>query len=292
MESKTEVKLRVFILHWNRPEECLATIAVFQKQNVPLSICVIDNASRRETLDLLRSRLPAEVELLLLDQNRGWGGGHNVGLKRWLEVETSEFCIVSAHDSLPEPECFTMLLKAMRDDPKLGMVCPQYQTNEVGVFSPIRGPRIIMGTPGASGTVLHMDFIHGTLMLYRRDCLKQTGLFDERYFAYGDEYDLALRAGRYGWKVGLVWGSIVINPGSWVGQPVLTYLSTRGTMLLARDYGGRVAAAIRAVLVILNSIRFAFMPAKKRHFLCHPKARIAAVRDFYLGRFGAPPPMG
>ena len=291
MESKTEAKLRVFILHWNRPEECLATIAVFQKQNVPLSICVIDNASRPEPLDLLRSRLPAEVELLLLDRNRGWGGGHNVGLKRWLAAETSEFCIVSAHDSLPEPECFAMLLKAMRDDPKLGMLCPQYQTNEVGVFSPIRGPRIMMGTPGPAGTVLPMDFIHGTLMMYRRECLKQTGIFDERYFAYGDEYDLALRAGRYGWKVGLVWGSIVINPGSWTGRPVLTYLATRGTMLLAREYGGRMAAALRAVLVILNSIRFAFVPVKKRHYLCHPKAKIVAVRDFYLGRFGAPPPM-
>ena len=51
-------------------------------------------------------------------------------------------------------------------------------------------------------------------MLVRRQCLDEIGLFDQRYFAYGDEHDLGARAVRHGWKVVLVWGSIVTNPAT------------------------------------------------------------------------------
>jgi GT2 family glycosyltransferase len=59
-----------------------------------------------------------------------------------------------------------------------------------------------------------MDFIHGTLILFRRDWLKQTGLFDERYFAHGNEYNLVLRAHKEGWKVVILWGqrSSILKP--------------------------------------------------------------------------------
>ena len=126
----------------------------------------------------------------------------------------------------------------MRANSEFGMVCPQYENGELYVFSPIRGPRVLPCVSGKPGMVGKTDFIAGTLMLFRRNCLKQTGLFDERYFAYGDEFDLALRARENGWEVGVVWGAIVVNPGTSVTRPVVTYLCTRATLLLARDYGG------------------------------------------------------
>lgn len=283
--------ISVQILHWNRPEECSQTVRNFL-QELPASwIKVIDNNSSSANLKKLRELLPADVALIILPENLGWGGGHNAGLKRWLENETTDFCVVSAHDALPVEDCISKLIKKMQAHPELGMVCPSFPTGEVGVFSPIRGPRVIPCKLGEPDTVCYMDFIHGTLMLFRRECIKQTGLFDERYFAYGDEIDLDLRARKKGWKIGMIWGATVINPGTWVARPVVTYLCTRGTMLLALDHGGHLAAAIRAALIVLNSLKMAFMPTNQRHALCHPKARVAAVRDFYLNRFGAPPPL-
>jgi GT2 family glycosyltransferase len=289
MPSASNPSLRILILHWNRTEECERTIGLFIKEVPPSAITVIDNNSTPANIEKLKRLLPAGVALVALEKNLGWGGGLNVGLKHWLEKETGEFSAVSAHDALPEMGCLAKLVKAMRENPKLGMICPQYDTGEIGVFSPIRGPRVIPGTPGPAGSVCHMDFIHGTLMLFRRDCLKQIGLFDERYFAYGDEYDLALRARKKGWRTGMLWGATVINPGTSVARPVVTYLCTRGTLLLARDHGGRLAAFIRAALIVMNSLKMGLTPLKKRNAFCHPKARLATVRDFYLGRFGAPP---
>ena len=39
-------------------------------------------------------------------------------------------------------------------------------------------------------------------MLARRECLADVGLFDERYFAYCEEAELAIRAKQAGWQVG------------------------------------------------------------------------------------------
>lgn len=284
---KTDVRIQ--ILHWNRPEECTRTVECFLRESEPEFITVIDNGSAPENLQRLKNLLPSGVAVLSLEKNLGWGGGHNVGLKQWLTKETSEFCVVCAHDALPDPDCLAKLVQAMQDNSQLGMICPQYDTGEIGVFSPIRGPRVIACAPGSAGTIQEMDFIHGTLMLFRRECLKHIGLFDERYFAYGDEYDLALRARKQGWKVGMLWGATVVNPGTSVARPVVTYLCTRGTLLLARDHGGRLPAFIRAILVVANSLRMLLISVEKRNAFCHPQARLATVRDFYLNHFGAPP---
>jgi len=289
MGSKKLEKLRVQILHWNRPEECARTVELFLREVPVQSITIIDNGSAKEKLARLQELLPAGVNLLTLAKNLGWGGGHNAGLRQWLNAGEPDFCAVSAHDALLQPACLTGLIKALRTHPSYGMLCPQYNTGEVGVFSPIRGPRVSPGVQGESGSIQAMDFIHGTLMVFRRECLQQIGLFDERYFAYGDEYDLALRARKKGWKVGMVWGAIVINPGTWVARPVITYLYTRANLLLARDHGSWLAAAARAFLVLANSLLMWLRPQAAKDGLSNPSARFRAVRDFYTGRFGPPP---
>ena len=44
----------LFILHWNRPEECLRTVKAFQAQGVPLQLHVIDIIrSRKRSAHLL-----------------------------------------------------------------------------------------------------------------------------------------------------------------------------------------------------------------------------------------------
>ena len=100
-----------------------------------------------------------------------------------------------------------------------------------------------------------VDVPHGTLMLCRSECLRQIGLFDERYFAYGDEHELGLRARRHGWKVVMVWGAIVTNPGTWTESPLRSYLFARNSLLLVRDYAGRWQALLRALLILLNTFR-------------------------------------
>ena len=288
MVPPIEGMLPIFIVHWNRPLECLSTIGLFQDQGLPISIRVVDNCSRTECVEELVAGLPPGVDLIRLSENKGWGGALNVLLKEWLTEQGSEFCVVSAHDSIPRPDCLAILIRAMEREKALGVACPQYETPEIARFAPIRGITFSPATPLASGEVTPVDAPHGTVQIFRKQCIAKIGLFDERYFAYGDEAEIGLRARKMGWGVGMVWGAIVINPGTWTSSPVVGYLSARSSLLMARMYGGMWKSLIRAVLMLMNTVRLVFVRSAWTS-LSSPKARLLAIRDFFLGRYGPPP---
>ena len=279
----------VFIVHWNRPQECLRAVQSFLAQDIAVRLVVVDNASEPDLLEILAARLPPGVDLVRLPENRGWGGGLNILLTKWLETNDDQFCFVSAHDALPQAKCLSMLLDSMQGDSnQIGIACAEYGVAHLARFSPLLGPRLVYIAPRPSGTIETVPFPHGTLMLLRRRCIQEVGLFDERYFAYGDEMEIGLRARRHGWKVAVVWGAVVVNPGSWTPNRTLSYLATRNSLLMASTYGSRLSAALRVALMVPNTLRLMLSPAA-RGSAFSPAARAAAVRDFFLGHFGPPP---
>ena len=130
---------------------------------------------------------------------------------------------------------------------------------------------------------------HGTLLLARRGCLEDIGLFDERYFAYCEEADLGLRATAAGWEVGVVWGAIVRNPSVSVRSEVAEYLMLRNSLLLVREHFGRYPAFIRICFALVNTTRLGLHPAARGPFFSWP-ARRRALLDFLRRRLGPPPP--
>ncbi len=275
---------RLLVVHWNQPDACAAAVRALSAQGVPLETTVIDNHSGPAAFTELQDRLDGS-ELVRLDKNRGWGGALNILLKRWLAEETTPFCIISAHDAAPAPECLARLVAAAAADPQLGIVCPQFPEPYVAHLSRRRGVVPKNVTPRASGELQEVDAPHGTLLLVRRECLLEIGLFDERYFAYGDEHELGLRARRAGWKVALLWGAIVTNPKTSTASSWRSYLFARNSLLLVRDYCGRGAAWIRAILLLGNSLR---LWLTREEPAVAARARIRGVRDFFTGKFGPP----
>ena len=277
---------RLLVVHWNQPAACTATVGALLAQQVSLQITVIDNYSEEPAFQQLRTSLGPEIEIVRLESNRGWGGALNVLLQRWLSEETSSYCFISAHDTRVEAGCLPFLLQAVEEDPRLGIVCPQYPEPFVARLSSLRGVHPETAAPLKPGAAQEVDVPHGTLMLVRRKCLQEIGLFDERYFAYGDEHELGARARRHGWKVAMVWGAIVINPGTWTASALRSYLFARNSLLLVHDYFGATAAGLRAVLLLGNTLRLLATVQKGEVFSA--RARWQGVRDFFFRRYGKP----
>jgi N-acetylglucosaminyl-diphospho-decaprenol L-rhamnosyltransferase len=280
--------MRVSILHWNRPAECLATIANLRSSGLALEITVVDNQSAPENLARLEADLTPDVDVIKLPMNVGWGPAHNVVLRRWLETETSEFCVISAHDALPQGDCLVQLVKGLQEHADWGMVCPEYGEAMVPCYSALRGATLQAVPPRPPGTGEEVEFCHGTLAILRRGCLEKIGLYDEGYFAYGDEAEIGIRAWRQGWKVGLVWGAVLVNPGSWSGGPVIAYLWTRNSLRLARTFAGVFGMVGRLAVVLLATLREKVRGAENSS-MSSPKARLFAVRDYFRGFRGGPP---
>lgn len=278
----------LFILHWNRPDECLRTVNAFRAQGVPLRIQVIDNHSEPEALRSLTVCLPPDVQLMTLGENKGWGGAFNLVLREWLATQGSDFCFVSAHDAIPSEGCIELVLRAMMEDHRIGIACPEYGISEIPHFSKLR---YSLGAPVAvrpCGRSEPIEMLHGTVIAFRRKCLLEIGLFDERYFAYGDEHDIGLRAQEKNWLVCMVWGAIVKNPGTWTASRTRSYLFARNSLLLIKTHGGMGWAAVRLFCMLPNTLRMLVFP-RDTGYAFSATARLLAIRDFLLGRYGPPP---
>ena len=125
-------------------------------------------------------------------------------------------------------------------------------------------------------------------MMLRRDCLAEIGLFDERFFSYCEEADLALRARAAGWSIGLIRGARVQNIHIGSGLAVVDYLQTRNTLLLVQEMSGNYHAFIRAWFTIVQTLRGIQKPST-RPIIFDARARVMGLRDFVLRRFGPPP---
>ena len=280
---------RVYILHWNRPEQCLATVRRFKEQGVPLAVTVIDNASTPELFERLRNNLPADAALIARPRNMGWGAGFNPAIAAWLAEKPDGYAFFSAHDALPESSCLRMLIQTLDQHTEVGLVSPEYGQPDLPHFRPLRGARLLRGEARPLGKVECFPFVHGTLMGARPECLADIGGFDERFFAYGDELEICLRANRRGWATAIVWGAVVINPGSGTPSALMAYLWTRNLLLVAKIYGGAATALVRAAAVAATTCWFC-LTRRAQSSLSSPYARFRAICDFLRGDFGAPLP--
>jgi N-acetylglucosaminyl-diphospho-decaprenol L-rhamnosyltransferase len=253
-------------------------VALLREQGVD-RVLVVDNDS---------PELPDVEEVLALGRNAGFGPGANAGLRRWLDGHEGEWVLVCPHDARPEPGCVERLVAAAAGRPRAGLASAEYGEHEwsgVPVVDPLFGA-LLQPSAVREGWE-DAGYPHGTLLLARRACLEQIGLFDERYFAYCEEADLGERARRAGWEVGIVRGAVVRNPGQSSGAAVPGYLVTRNTLYLVKWNFGWSKAWAQLAFVVWATGRGALGGPKPPFW--HHRARWLAMRDFALGRTGPPP---
>jgi GT2 family glycosyltransferase len=138
--KKNELPVSLFVVHWNQPLECIATVNAFQQQHVDLKTIVVDNDSKPEAFQTLTAQIDPAIEIMRLSENKGWGGALNIVLRKWLQEEKNPFCLISAHDAGPRPDCLRLLMEAAQADPRIGIACPQYPERFIAHSRRYEGP--------------------------------------------------------------------------------------------------------------------------------------------------------
>ncbi len=280
-------RLTAIIIHWNQGATCLDTVARFRALDEVESVIVVDNGSRSDQRALLVDGLPADVQLIDVGFNSGFGPAANRGWERWLaDLAGTEWSAVAPHDAYPTDDALRLLLDAASDRPRVGLLSADVGDNARPIVDHVFGPITV---PAASDAGYEaVDYPHGTLMLASRSCLEHIGLFDERYFAYCEEADLGLRAQRAGYDVGLVRGARVINPQVNTPTGVVDYLKERNTVLLVATHFGVRKAAMRFAIAVWQLVDGTVRPTKRGEYW-HAGARRRALIDIVRRSWGPPP---
>ncbi len=250
-----------------------------------MSALVVDNGSAPGEGATLRA---AGVRLVLLGGHRGFGAAANAGIRRWLDEETEPWVAIVPHDAEPAADATARLLGAVAGEGRVGLVSADVGDQARPIVDPYIGalPGRSLGHTGWEPA----DYPHGTMLLASRACLQDIGLFDESFFAYGEEADLGLRARRLGWQVGIVRGAMVTNPTMSSATAAVDYLKQRNTLLLIRRHFGWWPATMRLFMAAGQLLRGLAFPASRPPWFS-VAARSRAMWDGYRGR-GGPPPDG
>ncbi|MBM3790836.1 MAG: glycosyltransferase family 2 protein, partial [Acidobacteria bacterium] len=210
----------IVVPNWNGRdyiEECLQSV---QGQTYPrIELIVVDNGSTDGSRELLRQEVSAMpgMKLVELPVNRGFAGGVNAGIR----AASGEFVALLNNDAVAAPEWLARLVAHMRS-PSVGMAASKilfYDRRTVidkagHLFYPDglnRGRGAGEADAGQYDEAGEILFPDGCAALYRSSTLEEAGLFDEQFFAYGDDADLGLRARWLGWECVYVPGAEVYH---------------------------------------------------------------------------------
>lgn len=205
----------VAIVNWNTAAAAIAAArAYLASEGVAASVTLVDNASEPEQRQMLREGCPPEVRLDLSDVNAGYGAAAN----RALRGGAGELVCVSNADVAPEPGALAELAAAARAEPRAGMVGPVFGSDTDRYHDRLPGgatmlARIFVGSFGSSpqplpesGAVAEVEQPSGACFLARRETWEAVGGFDEGFFLWYEDVDLAKRLRDAGYR-NLVVGS-------------------------------------------------------------------------------------
>ena len=269
-------RVSVIIPHWNGIEilePCLNSLAAATYEN--LEVVVVDNASIDGSVTFIQTHFP-DVKIIQNDENLGFAGGCNVGLR---EVD-SDYSLILNNDTTHDPGWIEPLVERMESDSRVAAVQPKImsaQNPEVFDYAGgVGGLLDILGFPYALGrifTTTEQDdgyydapqdifWASGTALLLRRTALDDVGLFDEDFFAHMEEIDLCWRLQNADWRVVNAPSSKILHHSGWTLPPdryQKKYLNHRNNLIMIiKNYPFPYLAALLPARIALEGVAFIF----------------------------------
>jgi GT2 family glycosyltransferase len=264
-------KVTIILLNWNGWQdtvECLDSLLLLEYPSSRIVVC--DNGSSDDSTHKIKSwaesrnvtyaeyqRVEAEAggapaadpELTLIrnEENLGFAGGTNVGLRYVMARGDADYCWLLNNDTIVEPDALIHLVARMQHQAEIG-ICGStirlyHDRNRIQALGgghycrwiglPWHYGRFTKGDKEINQTRAEawMNYVEGASMLVSREFLHVVGLLCEDYFLYFEEADWAIRAeGRF--KLGYAAQSIVYHK---VGGSIGTS-SNPARMSFASDY--------------------------------------------------------
>ena len=251
--------------------DCLASI--YETTNgVELEVIVLDNASDDGTVEMVRSEFP-QVRLIASSENLGFAGGCN----RAAEEASGDYVFLLNPDTVLHEGTVAHLVEFARSHPENGIYGGRTVRPD-GVLDPgscwaapsvwslfcfatllttaFRGSRVF--DPEVMGgwkrdSVREVDIVTGCLLFVTRSHWEALGGFDLRFFMYGEDADLSLRAAALGHRPAITPDAVVtheIGVSSSTREDKLMLLFRGKATLLRKHWRG---LRLRAGLFLLKT---------------------------------------
>jgi GT2 family glycosyltransferase len=214
-------RVGVVIVNKNAGPHLAETLATLDAQTLPPHrVIVVDNASDDGSFTGLEERFPS-IELVRSDTNLGFAAANNLAVGM---CDDCEFVALLNPDAFPEPRWLEALLAAADEHPECGFFGSRLVL--------AADPKVLDGTgdeyhvcgtawrrdQGADASIARPEgetfSACAAAALYRRDAFLAVGGFDESFFCYYEDTDLAFRLRLVGQRGLYVPGAVARHVGS------------------------------------------------------------------------------
>jgi len=207
----------VLVVTWNSARYLQQCFASLDRQNYPdLEVVVIDNASTDGTREFLQSREPL-WHVIYNDRNVGFAAGQNQAIR----AAKGEWLLCLNPDVLLADDFVNRLVEVGSAHPEVGSICGKllrwdpdhdpHQTRTIdstGIYFTRNMRHLDRGAEELdSGQYDRLQYVFGATgaaALFRRSFVEQVSMdgefFDEDFFSYREDADLAWRAQVMGWR--------------------------------------------------------------------------------------------
>ena len=229
----------MIIVNWNGRRYLEGCLRAVEAQTLPaLDVVVVDNGSVDGSREMVTDRFP-RARLIENGSNLGFAAANNIGIRD----SSAPFVATLNNDTEARSDWLERLLAPALSDPSVGMVASKMvfahrpeMINSAGIAldkAGIAWDRLGGYLDRGGGAIQEVFGPCAGAALYRRTMLDEIGLFDEDFFAYLEDVDLAWRARLAGWKCLYVPDAVVSHVHSATGvegSPFKSYHLGRNKM--------------------------------------------------------------
>ncbi|MCU6709204.1 glycosyltransferase family 2 protein [Paenibacillus sp. J5C_2022] len=269
----------VCIVTYNSAKDIGACLEAVSMQTIPVSIVIVDNASADRTLEAIREHQSAALPINLIRNtvNNGFAGGQNQAIR----ATDSDYVLVLNPDVRLEPDYVEKLIAWMEQHPKTGSATGQLVLEDrpdlidsTGLAMGLsrnakdRGAGEAAANWSQSGEVFGVS---GAASMYSRRMIDEISLdgefFDEQFFAYKEDVDVAWRAQRLGWKSQYVSSAKAVHARGWKkgGRSSIplfvrqhSYMNRFYTLLKNESIGWHLLLVV-PVITILEALKLGYI---------------------------------
>ena len=211
-------KVAIIILNYKNSKdtiECVESLEKIKYKN--FEIIIVDNDSRDESIETLRSYFKDKHIVLESNKNGGFAYGNNIGIKYALE-NGADYILLINNDTTVEENFLDVLVETAEKDKNIGittgLIMNYYDRNKIwyngGEIDWNKFYGYHLNERGNFSTVeeiKEITFATGCLMLIRKEVFETVGLLPEEYFMYYEDVDFCAKLADNGYK-------IIYNPRS------------------------------------------------------------------------------
>ena len=177
--------------------------------SVSYEIIVVDNASREDEASRIRQLYPS-VTAIRSDDNRGFSGGNNVGIR----AAKGKYLFFINNDTYIESDHIDRLIERLESRSEIGGVSPKIRFAfpprhiQFAGFTPLS--RITLRNNmegfdcpdnGTFDTPHPTPYLHGAAMMIKREVIEKAGMMPEIFFLYYEELDWSTSMTRAGYEL-------------------------------------------------------------------------------------------